>query len=312
MMLSASTQDLSTDVKDSRVSSAVLSFQKPVTPAKVSLVDVTKAFNMRKGKGIIEALHPTSFEVREGEFLVLVGPSGCGKSTLLNLIAGFELPTSGHVLVDGKPVTGPGFERMVMFQEHALFPWLNVIDNVIFGLKRKSRFTATERREIARHYLSLVHLSKFENSYIHELSGGMKQRVALARALAPNPRILLMDEPFGSLDALTRERLYGQIQEIFARTQKTVIFVTHNVREAACLGDRAMIFTSRPGCIKQEIQISLPRPREFNDPMVSQFATRILAELKAELIEEGDDPNEKKTDRSSLLPIPDHFLADGI
>ncbi|MBI4027433.1 MAG: ABC transporter ATP-binding protein [Verrucomicrobia bacterium] len=289
----------------------VLSLEQPVPPAKVSLLSATKAFATYKG--IVEALQPVTMEVREGEFLVLVGPSGCGKSTLLNLIAGFEFPTGGMVLVDGKTVSGPGFDRMVMFQEHALFPWLNVIDNVIFGLKRKKRLSSSDRREVARYYLNLVHLGKFETAYIHELSGGMKQRVALARALAPNPRILLMDEPFGGLDALTRERLYGQAQEIFARTRKTIVFVTHNVREAACLGDRVLIFTSRPGRIKREITINLPRPRGFYDPNVSRFAGQILAELKTELAEEeGVESHESSSHGHPVLPVADYFLADGI
>lgn len=292
-------------------SSEVLSLERPVKPSKVSVLGATKAFATRKG--IIEALQSTSLEVREGEFLVLVGPTGCGKSTLLNLIAGFEFPTSGQVLVDGKPVTGPGYDRMVMFQEHTLFPWLNVIDNVIFGLKRKARLSRSDRREVARYYLNLVHLTKFENAYIHELSGGMKQRVALARALAPNPRILLMDEPFGALDAITRERLYGQVQEIFARTQKTVVFVTHNVREAACLGDRVMVFTQRPGRIKREITLNLPRPRAFVDPGVSQFAAQILIDLKSEIGGEDELYDEENPHhRDPVLPLPDHFLADGI
>jgi len=183
-------------------------------------------------------------------------------------------------------VTEPGFDRMVMFQEHALFPWLTVIDNVIFGLKRKVKLSASDRREVARYYLKLVHLSRFENAAIHELSGGMKQRVALARALAPNPRILLIDEPFGSLDALTRERLYFHVQEIFARTRKTFVSVTHNVREAACLADRVVIFTSRPGRIKREILVPLARPRSMNDTGVSQFAAQILEELRTELTKE--------------------------
>lgn len=286
------------------------SIEPPVAPAKVSITAVTKAFATREG--IIEALQPTTLEVKEGEFLILVGPSGCGKSTLLNLIAGFELPTSGHLLADGVPITKPGHDRMVMFQEHALFPWLNVIDNVIFGLKRIASLTPADRKEVARYYLDLVHLRKFETAYVHELSGGMKQRVALARALAPNPRILLMDEPFAALDALTRERLYGQVQQIFERTRKTVIFVTHNVREAACLGDRIMIFTSRPGRIKREMIVDMPRPRGFYDPAVSEIAADVLAELKAELGEDEGDNDETKSNGGTFLPIPDHYLADGI
>ena len=268
--------------------SSASSQQSPLEPAnssaKVSLIEVSKVFANKKGQ--TEAIQFINLEVQEAEFLILVGPSGCGKSTLLNLIAGFDFPTSGKVLADNKPVTGPAFDRMVMFQEHALFPWLNVIDNVIFGLKCKKKLKPIDRREVARYYLNLVHLSKFEKSYIHELSGGMKQRVTLARALAPNPRILLMDEPFGALDALTRERLYRQIQEIFARTRKTVIFVTHNVREAACLGDRVITFTSRPGRLKSEILIPLSRPRGFYDSEVSRFAQQILDDLKTELVQE--------------------------
>jgi NitT/TauT family transport system ATP-binding protein len=268
-------------------SSGVISLQESIVPAKVHLENIQKAYSTRKGK--IDALQPTNLEVPKSEFLVLVGPSGCGKSTLLNLIAGFELPSAGKILADGKEVTGPGPDRMVMFQEHALFPWLSVIDNVAFGLRCKDRLTQADRYEVARYYLNLVRLGKFEHSYVHELSGGMKQRAALARALAPNPRVLLMDEPFGALDALTRERLYAQVQEIFARTRKTVIFVTHNVREAAVLGDRVLVFTARPGRIKREILVDLPRPRDFNDPAVTKFAAQILAELKTELPGEADD-----------------------
>jgi len=274
--------------------------------AKVQLNNVTKRFKTRRGE--VEALQPINLEVKECEFLVLVGPSGCGKSTLLNLIAGFDFPTSGEVLMDGKKIAAPGPDRMVMFQEHALFPWLTVLDNIIFGLKCKSKLTPSDRVQIARYYLDLVHLEKFEKSYIHELSGGMKQRVALARALAPNPRVLLMDESFASLDALTRERLYWQVQELHGRTKKTIIFVTHNVREAACLGDRVLVFASRPGRIKREIEINLPRPRNFNDPAVSQYASQIMSELRTEL--EGDE--HAKMDSHSILPIPDHYLADGI
>lgn len=255
------------------------------SPAKLVLKDVTKAYMTRSG--IVEALEAIHLEVAEGEFLVLTGPSGCGKSTLLNLIAGFEFPTNGRVSVDGKPVTGPGHDRMMMFQEYALFPWLNVIENILFGLKRKTRMGRSERLEVARYYLNLVRLDRFEKAFIHELSGGMKHRVALARALAPNPRVLLIDEPFESLDALTRERLYVEIQSIFSQTRKTVIFVTHNVREVACLGDRAVILTARPGRIKKELRIDLPRPREYNSVGVSEYGSRVMAELRGELTEEN-------------------------
>ena len=203
----------------------------------------------------MHALDDVSLEVGEGEFVCLVGPSGCGKSTLLNIIAGLELPDEGRVVADGAPVTGPGRDRMMMFQESALFPWLDVLDNVLFGLKLKPGLTAAERREVAEFYLKLVGLEKFKHAYVHELSGGMKQRVALARALAPNPRVLLMDEPFAALDALTREQLYGDLQRIWQARKKTIVFVTHNVREACCLGDRVVLFSPHPG----------PHPRAVQD-----------------------------------------------
>lgn len=226
------------------------------------------------------ALDDLSLEIRAGEFLAVTGPSGCGKSTLLNIIAGLEIPDNGQVLADGKPVTGPGRERMMMFQESALFPWLDVIDNVMFGLKLKPNLTRKERREVAKYYLHLVGLEKFMGASIHELSGGMKQRVALARALAPNPRVLLMDEPFAALDALTREQLYGDIQRIWQERKKTIIFVTHNVREAACLGDRVVLFSPHPGRIQEKFEIDLPRPRDINSVDLAKHSTEIRGALK--------------------------------
>ena len=212
----------------------------PVSPEKLVVDAVSKTFRARRSA--VPALDNVSLTVQEGEFVCLVGPSGCGKSTLLNIIAGLEKPDSGQVLADGKAVTNPGRERMMMFQESALFPWLDVINNVMFGLKLKPNLNHQERREVAEYYLHLVGLDKFLEANVHELSGGMKQRVALARALAPNPRVLLMDEPFAALDALTREQLYSDIQRIWQERRKTIIFVTHNVREAACLGDRVVVF----------------------------------------------------------------------
>ena len=212
-----------------------------IAPSKLSVEKVSKAF--RTSQGETHALEDVSLQVGEGDFVCLVGPSGCGKSTLLSIIAGLEKPDSGQVLADGKPVTEPGRDRMVMFQESALFPWLDVMNNVLFGLKLKPRLTNKDRREVAQFYLHLVGLEKFMHANIHELSGGMKQRVALARALAPNPRVLLMDEPFAALDALTREQLYGDIQRIWETRKKTIVFVTHNVREAACLGNRVILFS---------------------------------------------------------------------
>ncbi len=245
---------------------------------KVALRGVSKQF--RSKVGFVKALEDISFEVYEGEFLCLVGPSGCGKSTLLNIIAGLERPNTGEVLLDNIPVTGPGSDRMVMFQEPALFPWLDVFQNVIFPLKLKKGLKRKERREVAEFYLNLVGLSSFKRAGVHELSGGMKQRVALARALAPNPKILLMDEPFASLDALTREQMYTELQEIWMKRPKTVIFVTHNPREAACLGNRVVVFTPRPGKVKAILKIDLGFPRNINSPEVAEFAQEITDVLK--------------------------------
>jgi NitT/TauT family transport system ATP-binding protein len=248
---------------------------------KLVVENVTKRFRTHKGE--IHALDNVSLAVREGEFVCLVGPSGCGKTTLLNLIAGLDLPDSGQILANGKPVTGPGSDRMVMFQEPALFPWLDVFDNVMFGLKLKPRLNNKERREVATYYLELVGLQRFMYANIHELSGGMKQRVALARCLAPNPRVLLMDEPFAALDALTREQLYGDLQEICRKRPKTILFVTHNVREAACLGDRVVLFSPNPGRVQEQFPVGLPRPRDINTVELAEHATAITRALKRHL-----------------------------
>jgi NitT/TauT family transport system ATP-binding protein len=247
-------------------------------PSKLSVQHVSKRFRSRART--IHALDDVSLEVSEGEFVCLVGPSGCGKSTLLNIVAGLDLADDGRVLTDGAPVSTPGRDRMMMFQESALFPWLDVLSNVLFGLKLKPGLDAGERRKVAEFYLKLVGLEKFHHAYIHELSGGMKQRVALARALAPNPRVLLMDEPFASLDALTREQLYGDLQRIWQERKKTIVFVTHNVREAACLGDRVVLFSPHPGRIREQFKIDLPRPRDINSVELARYATRITAALK--------------------------------
>ena len=250
-------------------------------PVKLRLANVAKSFE--SGSQKLEVLQPVNLEIREGEFTVLFGPSGCGKSTLLNLIAGFEEPSSGEITLDGQPVAGPGNDRLMMFQEHALFPWLNVIDNVIYGLKwqRQYRLHFRARRKKAFELLRLVHLDEFSKSSVHELSGGMKQRAALARSLAPDPKVLLIDEPFPALDALVRARLYAELQEILVRTRKTILSVTHDPREAACLGDRVVIFTGRPGRIRSEIRIQLPRPRDINSPEVAEYARQINAQLEA-------------------------------
>ena len=182
--------------------------------------------------------------------------------------------------MDGKPIPGPGRDRMVMFQESALFPWLDVLGNVLFGLKLKPNLNNKERCEVALFYLQLVGLEKFARSNIHELSGGMKQRVALARALAPNPRVLLMDEPFAALDALTREHFYGDIQQIWTQRKKTIVFVTHNVREPACLGNRVILFSPHPGRVREEFEVDLARPRDINSVELAGHSSRIMRSLK--------------------------------
>ena len=252
-----------------------------VAPSKLVIKNVSKSF---AGNGTrFVALENIDLHVEEGEFVCLVGPSGCGKSTLLNLIAGLDKPDSGEIFTNGKLVTGPGRDRMMMFQEHALFPWLDVLGNVMFGLKLKPNLNNAERREVAKFYLHLVGLEKFMHSAIHELSGGMRQRVALARSLAPNPTILLMDEPFGALDALTRENLYGDLQRIWQQRKKTIVFVTHNIREAVCLGDRVVLFSPNPGRIREEFKVDLPRPRDINNTNLSELSATITAALKHHL-----------------------------
>ena len=249
-----------------------------IAPSKLAIDNVSKSFQSASGN--VLALDHVSLQVDEGEFVCLVGASGCGKTTLLNIIAGLEKPDSGNVLADGKPITSPGRDRLVMFQESALFPWLDVFGNVLFGLKLKPNLTNKDRRDVAKYYLELVGLTRFERANIHELSGGMKQRVALARALAPNPRVLLMDEPFAALDALTREQLYGDLQRIWEERKKTIVFVTHNVREAACLGERVLLFSPHPGRIQEEFAVDLPRPRDINSVDLASYATKIIRSLR--------------------------------
>ncbi len=261
-----------------------MTLQQELTPApaaKLAVKDVSKTFHIRGGR--VQALEHVTLDVSEGEFVCLVGPSGCGKSTLLNIIAGLETPDEGEVRTDGMPIRGPGRDRMVMFQEPALFPWLDVFSNVMFGLKLKPSLSPSEREEVARYYLKLVGLEGFLHANLHELSGGMKQRVALARAMAPNPKVLLMDEPFAALDALTREQLYGDLQRIWQERRKTIVFVTHNVREAACLGDRVILFSPHPGRIREGFRIPLPRPRDINSVDLAEHATEIMRALKGHL-----------------------------
>ena len=253
----------------------------PPQISKVGLHEICLSYRTQSGERLL-ALDHINLQVRTGEFVCVVGPSGCGKSTLLMLIAGLHQQTSGQILVDGKPVQGPGTDRIMIFQEHGLFPWLTIGQNVEFGMKMKGIGKA-EREERTRYYLRLVHLAKFKDSYIHQLSGGMRQRVAIARALATEPDVLLMDEPFAALDAQTRDLLHDELERIWNETGRTIIFVTHNVREAVRLGDRVVLMTFRPGRVKSEFPVELPRPRHLEDPAVACAAGEILVQLREEI-----------------------------
>lgn len=244
---------------------------------EINVVSVSKSFPTRSGS--LQALAEINLSVKAGEFVCAIGPSGCGKTTLLYILAGLEVPASGEVRVDGQRVTGPDPSRVLLFQEAALFPWLTVRDNVEFGLRMK-RTEAAERHAISARLLRMVHLEAFSDAWVHELSGGMKQRVALARALAVDPAILLLDEPFGALDAITRQLLHDELQELWMRMGKTVVFVTHNVREAVVLGDRVVVFSPRPGRILADHRILLPRPRHIDDLTTAELAGRIASDLQ--------------------------------
>jgi NitT/TauT family transport system ATP-binding protein len=251
---------------------------------KIRLDGVRKEFQMGQDrKGRLIALQNVDIAIKKGEFVCIVGPTGCGKTTILNIIAGLVKPDRGRVLVNGREVDGPAPDRVMMFQEAALFPWLTVIENVEFGLEMQGVGRA-ERRKRAEKHLGLVRLSHFRDSFVHELSGGMKQRVALARALAMDPDILLMDEPFAALDAQTRDRFHLELQQIWMKTKKTILFVTHNVSEAVCLGDRVLVLSYRPGRIKKEFKVDRPRPREYRTtPELAGITAMVLDELREEV-----------------------------
>ncbi len=252
----------------------------PAVP-KVSLDGISLSYKTSSGQRLL-ALDNINLKVKAGEFLCIVGPSGCGKSTLVHLIAGLHAATSGKVSIDDKPVSGPGTDRILIFQELGLFPWLTVGQNVEFGMKMKG-VPQPERIEQTHHYLRLVHLAQFKDSYTHQLSGGMRQRVALARALATQPDVLLMDEPFAALDAQTRDLLHDELERIWQETGSTIIFITHNVREAVRLGDRVALMTFRPGKVKREYEVDLPRPRQLEEVSVAKAAREILDDLREEI-----------------------------
>ncbi len=250
-------------------------------PYKLRVSGVSRTFQLPGGE-TLQALEDINLEVNRGEFLCILGPSGCGKSTLLNLMAGLDQPTSGEIWLDGHKVEGPASDLIVIFQELGLFPWLTVRENVEFGLKMRG-ISPAERRDRAQEYLRLVQLSRFERSYVHQLSGGMKQRVALARSLVMQPSVLFLDEPFAALDAQTRDLLHEELERLWNQTGQTIVFVTHNVREAIRLGNRVLVLTFRPGQVKSAFPVELPRPRHLEDPALAIMAGEVLSQLKEEI-----------------------------
>jgi NitT/TauT family transport system ATP-binding protein len=242
---------------------------EPDSDPKISFQNVTRRFG--EGESSVLALDRLSLDIGEGEFVTVVGPSGCGKSTAMNIAAGLTEVSDGRVLVDGKPVDGPGPERGVIFQQYALFPWLTVRQNVEFGLRIKN-MPAAERRRIADHFIDLVGLKDFADALPKTLSGGMKQRCAIARAYAVNPTILLMDEPFGALDALTRVNMQDQLLDTWSRERRTVIFITHDVDEAVYLANRVIVMAARPGRLHEIIPVDLPYPRNEEIRLSPEFA----------------------------------------
>jgi NitT/TauT family transport system ATP-binding protein len=257
-------------------------------PPKLLVRNLRKVFQIDEGFGrfsSITAIDKVDLEIKEGELVTIIGPSGCGKSTLLMILAGLYDKSSGEVMLDGHPIDGPGLDRGVVFQEFALFPWLTVRNNICFGLKMKG-VPAAEHDGIVKHYLKMVKLDEFEKIFPHRLSGGMKQRVGIARALAYSPELLLMDEPFGALDAQTRTSLQQMLVDIWAETRKTILFVTHSVREAVFLSDRIVVLSRRPSKVRTIIDVKLPRPRvRLSEPFL-----RHEEELEALIAEEiGED-----------------------
>lgn len=255
-----------------------------------------------------EILADINLTIRDGDFISLLGPSGCGKSTLLNVIAGLEKPSNGEVLVNDHPIQGPGSDRVMVFQESALFPWLSVLDNVMFGLKIKG-IRAKQAQEMAQESLQMVHLSRFTGAYPHELSGGMRQRVAIARALVMDPQYLLMDEPFGALDEQTKLLLHSELQDIWQKTKKTIIFVTHSIHEAVQLSNRIVLMGTRPGRIIKEFAIPYHQPRSKSDPNLAYIEGQIFEDLKEEIEkvmqEEVDNDYHVTSDRLPWSPDRD-------
>jgi ABC-type nitrate/sulfonate/bicarbonate transport system ATPase subunit len=249
--------------------------------SKIEIKNVCKVFE-NKHHGRVKAIENFNLNIKENEFTVIVGPSGCGKSTLLSLIAGFEKPTSGEIYLDGEEIKAPGPDRGFVFQDFALYPWKTVLGNVKFGLESRG-VDKEEAEKKAMDFIRMVDLEGFENAHPHTLSGGMKQRVGIARALAYEPEVLLMDEPFGSLDAQTRKLMQEELVNIWEKMKKTVVFVTHSVIEATYLADRVVVMTSRPGKVKKKIDVNLERPRDYTGDDYHRIRKKILSYLEEEV-----------------------------
>ena len=254
--------------------------------ARLVVDDVSRRFPAAHGRAPTQALEPVSFTAGDNDFIAILGPSGCGKSTLLRIVAGLDAPSSGRVLLDDVPVTGPGPDRGMVFQSYTLFPWLTVHDNICFGLREKG-VPPAERDRVASEYIRRVGLAGFEHHLPKMLSGGMQQRTALARALAPTPKVLLLDEPFGALDTQTRALMQELLLEIWEANRKTVLFVTHDIDEAVFMANRVLVMTARPGRIKGVVDVALARPRHYTVKTTPEFAAlkaRLTDEIRAESI----------------------------
>lgn len=248
----------------------------------IAFRNVYKSFRDAREGRLVHALDNISLEIEHGAFVTVIGPSGCGKTTLLNILAGFEQPSGGEVLLEGEPIERPGADRGVVFQEYALFPWLTLRQNVEYG-PRERGIQASLVREITDHTLALVNLAGAENRYPHELSGGMRQRAAIARVLVNDPKILLMDEPFAALDAQTRARLQQEVARVWMETRKTIFFVTHSVEEAVLLADRVIAMTALPGRLKADVEIKTPRPRDPTSPSFNDHRRELENLLRDEI-----------------------------
>lgn len=252
--------------------------EQRISPIILHIKNISKQYNSSNliTQTIFDGM---DLKIREGEFVTIIGKSGCGKSTLLNIVAGLDKSFSGEVIVEGKPVKSTSQDRIVIFQENALFPWLNVVQNIEFSL-RQIRIPKERRRDLAMNYLNMVGLSDFADANVHELSGGMKQRVAIARALSLDPKFLLMDEPFAALDIHTRQSLCSELLRIHNETRKTILFVTHNIDEAVLLGDRVILLSHSAGKIRREFIVDIPRPRDLNHTAIRNIVSEVMDELR--------------------------------